>query len=310
MNVTRLNSLIVMPSEETKSNNVIFDNDDNNQIDEKVVIQKKEIIYSRLYSIITKLNPLESRFIKPFIDIAKNEGILAIYKGVFSSVICSIFQNGSQFFFAKIFQHLFKLENTKVSNIIIINLLAAIFTAIITNPIEVLNTRIVVNKNNNIGNIEQIKKIISIEGWKGLYKGILPSLILTTYPVINMTIYGYLKSKITNSEDSMSNKDIIVISFISKFLTTLINYPLLIIKSCFQANDNENKSVLDHIKLINKTRGILGFYKGFLNKMSTSQFNSILLMLIYEKLQEYVRFAVFAMLFGFKITLNKPIKKT
>ena len=74
MNVTRLNSLIVMPSEETKSNNVIFDNDDNNQIDEKVVIQKKEIIYSRLYSIITKLNPLESRFIKPFIDIAKNEG--------------------------------------------------------------------------------------------------------------------------------------------------------------------------------------------------------------------------------------------
>lgn len=278
--------------------------DHNNKKDKgKNETQLESTLLQRVFN---TFNPYNYKSFHIILSIINHEGLLGLYKGVFTSVICSIIQNGCQFFFAKIFQYVFNFSSDKISSIIIVNLYAAVLTALFINPIEVLNTRIATHHKKSIGNIELINDIISNEGLRSFYKGLLPSLILTTYPVINLTIYGYLKGKIERFDTPLTGKEIVLISFISKFLTTIINYPLLLIKSLFQSN--HTKETLSLVKIIEKiynTKGILGFYNGFFNKMASSQFNSVLLMLIYEKIQEYARFIVFVLLFGFKVDLKK-----
>ena len=79
------------------------------------------------------------------VDIIKNEGMRELFNGMSSSVFGAIIQNGNYFCAVKIFNHLFKHFNLNISNGILrsmaINLLSAIITAFVTNPISVLNIR-------------------------------------------------------------------------------------------------------------------------------------------------------------------------
>lgn len=79
------------------------------------------------------------------IDIIKNEGISVLFDGMSSSVMGAIVQNGIYFCAVKIFSYLLKrFDITINSNILrsmVINLLSAICTAFVTNPIWVLNIR-------------------------------------------------------------------------------------------------------------------------------------------------------------------------
>lgn len=247
------------------------------------------------------MNPANYSFFTQFVEIVKSEGFGSLYKGVSSSVLCSIAQNGCHFCFLKIIQHALKLDNTKILHIILSNFLSAMVTVLVTNPIEVLNSRVATSEDEDEGNFSMILKLLKNEGVGGFYNGIYPSLFLTLYPVIQFTIYEKLKGSIKE----VTSSDIVLISFISKILTTVINYPMLTIKSILQCNTSnslgEEKSIFALGSEIYKQQGFTGFYKGMLNKIVASQFNSIALMLIYEKLQEYIRFAVFSILFGIKL---------
>lgn len=78
-------------------------------------------------------------------DIVKNEGLSVLFDGMSSSVFGGIMQNGIYFCAVKIFNYLFKYFKININNGILksmaINLLSAICTAFITNPIWVLNIR-------------------------------------------------------------------------------------------------------------------------------------------------------------------------
>ena len=78
-------------------------------------------------------------------DIIKTEGASVLFDGMSSAVLGGIVQNGVYFCSAKIFSYIFKHYNFKINNGILdsmlINLLSAICTALITNPIWVLNIR-------------------------------------------------------------------------------------------------------------------------------------------------------------------------
>lgn len=78
-------------------------------------------------------------------DIIKNEGVAVLFDGMSSSVYGALIQNGVYFCSVKVFNHLLKSIKFQMSNQILnsmlVNLLSAILTAFITNPIWVLNIR-------------------------------------------------------------------------------------------------------------------------------------------------------------------------
>jgi len=105
--------------------------------------------------------------------------------------------------------------------------------------------------------------IFEKEGISGFYKGIIPSLVLTINPIIQYIIYEYLRAKLVDSSGFISSKNIIIISAFSKFITTLITYPVLTIKTLYQANENKSAKELKDllVQKINEN-GLIYLYKG------------------------------------------------
>lgn len=311
-------------SSNTNTNTNINSESANN--DSTSIVSLIQLLLKPITSIGNFINPFDN-IINPAIKILKEEGIGGLYRGSLSSVICSMVQNGSHFTFVKIFEmllsdklsSLFSNNNSNsksIYSVIILNFLAAIITATITNPIEVIHTRMATLSKKPINlkglsNISIIKKIFNKEGFAGFFKGIGPSLILTLYPVIQFTVYDYLKGIFEKKNlyvsgiSELSSSQIILVSLLSKCITTIINYPLITIKSLSQYNKDSKKSVYDIIKQLIKDAGISGFYSGISNKLISSQISNMILMVIYEKIQAFVRFAVFSMVFGFKINFKK-----
>ena len=108
-----------------------------------------------------------------------------------------------------------------------------------------------------------LKKIYHEEGIEGFLKGIVPSLLLTLNPVIQYSIYEILKDFFVRSQSGLKTKHIALISFISKFVTTVVTYPMISAKTIFQANEKKStQEVIHNLHELLKKEGIKGYYKG------------------------------------------------
>ena len=107
-----------------------------------------------------------------------------------------------------------------------------------------------------------LKIIFQKDGFSGFYKGLIPSLLLTTNPMIQYILYEFLKKRFSK-DGNMSSASIIWISALSKLITTLFTYPFLSVKTLFQANEKKSHSDVMNllIKMI-KDNGPLYLYKG------------------------------------------------
>jgi adenine nucleotide transporter 17 len=110
-----------------------------------------------------------------------------------------------------------------------------------------------------------IMHIFKEEGFIGFYKGMLPSLLLTLNPLIQFSIYEAMKNSLTDrSTGQISNSAIAVCGMVSKLITTIVNYPLISIKTLYQARDKEDTkmNMVQVIGDIVKNEGFLGLFKG------------------------------------------------
>lgn len=144
-----------------------------------------------------------------------------------------------------------------------------------------------------------IKLIYNQEGLSGFFKGIVPSLILTLVPVMQFTCYEVLKKSFMDKNGDLSNKHLVLISFLSKLVTIIVSYPLMTAKALYQSNSKLPSSEVWKIivKLI-KEEGLLGFYKGFGPKVVGSLINNTILMFTYERLQVLVRLILMKIILG------------
>jgi adenine nucleotide transporter 17 len=146
-----------------------------------------------------------------------------------------------------------------------------------------------------------IKLIYEQEGLSGFFKGITPSLILTLVPVMQFTLYELLKKSFVDNEGKLSNKNLFLISSLSKVLTIITSYPLMTAKALYQSNSKlPSNEVWKLILKLIKEEGLLGFYKGFGPKILGAVLNNIILMFTYERMQNLVRLILTRIIFGKK----------
>jgi adenine nucleotide transporter 17 len=233
------------------------------------------------------------------LDFAKNlinrEGIKTLYKGMSSAFIGMIITYFIYFTAYKYFKNLL-IKNNFTKGVIIDSLitsfLAACASSIGSNPIWVLNTRMAKAKkeHENLTNFDMIKQILREEGISGFFKGLVPALILTVNPVIQFAIYEFMRLKLLDSKGNISGLNIIIISIVSKLITTIITYPILTVKTLFQANDKKsNNEIIDILKNLIKKEGLGGLFKGINAKIIQTLLNNVILMLTYEKIQAVVK---------------------
>lgn len=159
-----------------------------------------------------------------------------------------------------------------------------LLTALFTNPIWVIKTRMLSSGSSTPGAYPSllfgVRRILQSEGVAGFYHGLLPSLFGVSHGAFQFMAYEQLKlswprlmsrdisSTTKPSRDlhhrELSNVDLIIISTLSKMFAGCITYPYQVLRSRLQVYDATivYRGVIDVIVKIWRKEGVNGFYKG------------------------------------------------
>lgn len=150
---------------------------------------------------------------------------------------------------------------------------SGILTAVVTNPIWVIKTRMLSTARNTPGAYRSIShgtyELYKSEGIKGFYRGLLPSLFGVSHGAIQFMAYEQLKNhwglSRSGGKDGLSNWDFLLLSAGSKMFAGSFTYPYQVVRSRLQTYDARAryKGAMDVVKQVWKHEGVAGFYKGY-----------------------------------------------
>lgn len=158
-----------------------------------------------------------------------------------------------------------------------------VLTAVFTNPIWVIKTRMLSTARTTPGayaNIsEGIRHIFRTEGLQGFYRGLIPSLFGVSHGAVQFMAYEQLKTyRMTQlvtaanarapglvvAKAEFSNWDFLALSAVSKIFAGSITYPYQVVRARLQVYDAKTryKGAVDVVKQVWHGEGLRGFYKG------------------------------------------------
>ncbi len=162
-----------------------------------------------------------------------------------------------------------------------IGLFSSALAAVITNPVEILRTKMVIVEeeakytytNSNRKSLSEIlKNLIAGGGFKNLQAGLVPA--LSYYTVTNGVRLGFYSSMevrgfITQNEnDQLSFARSVAVATSGGVIGGFAANPLFVLKTHSQLlageDPGEKHPVLKSIKAIYKQKGVIGFYHGYL----------------------------------------------
>ena len=205
-------------------------------------------------------------------NIFSTYGIQGFFKGLGANMFSVSFFYGTFFpvyDFLKRKEYLFSRDSpySHFSNSII----AGSIGSIVANPIYVLKIRKQTNHKN-----KSLKNIFHKEGASSLYRGFGITLIKNFEIGIQLPIYEFLKKK---------EYDTVYSSFISKFISTTITYPIDTLRVIIRGTREHDKNLLHLLKDVYAKDGIRGFFRGYMVNTIRSVPSAVIVFTIYEWLK-------------------------
>lgn len=181
---------------------------------------------------------------------------------------------------------------------------AGAVSTILTNPIWVIKTRLMLqthigaNRTHYRGTIDAFQKIVTQEGVKALYAGLVPSLLGLLHVAIHFPVYERLKisfhccsdeSEPNNSKIDLSR--LILASSVSKMIASVVSYPHEILRTRMQLKSDlpkHLKRMIPLIKITYRQEGILGFYSGFMTNLVRTLPASAITLVSFEYMRNFL----------------------
>ena len=211
-----------------------------------------------------------------------------------------------------------KLGALTTTESILSGLVAGITTALISNPIWVINTRqtVRVSQKDTTGAnkvvarksfLQTLHHIVEKDGVRALWKGIGPALVLVTNPVLQYTAFEQLKNWLVNirqvsrsntpaaAKPLLSDLDFFWLGALSKLIATSITYPQIVIKSRQQAMSNESSrdrkkvNVWSAMTEVVHNEGVGGLYRGISSKLLQSILTAAILFASKERIYKMTK---------------------
>ncbi|KDP40136.1 hypothetical protein JCGZ_02134 [Jatropha curcas] len=233
--------------------------------------------------------------------------VLSLYQGLGTKNLQAFISQFVYFYGYSFFKRLYlkksgnKRIGTKAN--LIIAAAAGACTVVVTQPLDTASSRM---QTSAFGKSKGIWKTLYEETWSEAFDGLGISLLLTSNPSIQYTVFDQLKqrlltkqlnrrSDIDSSPQALSAFSAFILGAVSKCIATCITYPAIRCKVMIQAADSEEnglrdvqlktrKTILGAIYAIWKREGLLGFFKGLPAQNLKTVLSGALLLMIKEKI--------------------------
>ncbi|XP_055601676.1 peroxisomal membrane protein PMP34 [Uranotaenia lowii] len=182
--------------------------------------------------------------------------------------------------------------------------LAGVVNVLSTTPFWVVNTRLKMKglghrvKDNTAHYDNLLDGLVYIwrtEGVKGLWAGMLPSLLLVVNPAIQFMAYESLKRRLVTDSKNASAATFFAIGAMAKALATVLTYPLQLIQTKLRhGNTDEGLNLPPGINMIQmllvilKKQGAAGLFRGMEAKLLQTVLTAALMFMTYEKIARFV----------------------
>jgi adenine nucleotide transporter 17 len=223
----------------------------------------------------------------------KNEGIAGFYSGLESAIFGVAVNNLVYYYFYEAVTKVILNGKNRTSKVlsplesILTGAIAGSITVFSTNPIWVANTRITVKGDKKQSTAGALLEIIRKDGFKTLFAGVLPALILVLNPIIQYTIFEQLKNFINRKNPNrVTSTHAFFIGALGKLAATGSTYPYITLKARMHLENHTGKhptSIWGWIKQILEKEGIQGFYNGISVKLTQSVLTAAFLFFFKEE---------------------------
>ncbi|XVE89694.1 hypothetical protein DITRI_Ditri20bG0016500 [Diplodiscus trichospermus] len=234
--------------------------------------------------------------------------VFSLYQGLGTKNLQSFISQFIYFYGYSYFKRLYieksgsKSIGTKAN--LILAAAAGACTVIVTQPLDTASSRM---QTSAFGKSKGLWKTLSEGTLTDAFDGLGISLLLTSNPSIQYTVFDQLKQRLLEQKVKEANhgsSPVVLSAFtafllgaISKCLATCLTYPAIRCKVMIQAADpddddnktkrarpNSRKTVSAVIRAIWRKEGILGFFKGLEAQITKTVLSSALLLMIKEKI--------------------------
>lgn len=151
--------------------------------------------------------------------------------------------------------------------------IAGIITAVTTNPIWVIKTRMIATSSAAKGAYPSVWKGVQViydseQGARGFFRGLAPSLLGSAHGAVQFMVYEQLKNwrraGSSHSNQQLPNLDYLVLSGVAKTIAGITTYPFQVLRSRMQSQNAaaEYDTIWRTCKTTYSREGLGGFYKG------------------------------------------------
>jgi solute carrier family 25 folate transporter 32 len=194
-------------------------------------------------------------------SIYHSKGILGYYQGLAPNFLGSTLSWGIYFGIYSLLKD--RYSESKLSPIqhLSASAQAGFLTSLLTNPIWVIKTRMCSQSNTYTSVMHAFTKIYKYEGLRGLYKGLLPSMVGVSHGAIQFMLYEQMKQAYLQNQSELTTISTLLMAASSKAVATCLTYPYQVVKSRLQVQTTPS-NLLQTIASIYRNESFRGFYKG------------------------------------------------
>eukprot|EP00250_Pteridium_aquilinum_P012047 c20476_g1_i1 orf=158-1060(+) len=246
--------------------------------------------------------------------IARNEGLRGLYSGLVPAVLGSSLSWGMYFYIynnVKLWNKCWSGKELGAQLHLISAAEAGALVCLATNPFWLVKTRLQLQSPGHgmhkpyAGFTDALKSIVKDEGWRALYKGLGPSLLLVSHGSLQFMAYEEgrkfaIELRSSNSSDNedkdacLKPMDFAVLGALSKVFATSVTYPYQVIRTRIQQRPNSDgrakySGSWHTLREILRHEGVAGLYRGIVPNFLKNVPASSITFLVYEAVLRILR---------------------
>lgn len=261
--------------------------------------------------------------VKDLIDNSKSEfgnSISGFYKGWWGQIIALGCSNFVYFYSYHCLKVIVQTRNgadaiDPASNLAV-GAVAGVINVMLTTPLWAVSTRLAVQAKRGTkqgskayqGMFDGLARMYQREGLLGMWKSVVPNLILVSNPTIHFFVYERVRiimSRVAKRRGSgLSALEFFLMGAIAKTVATFLTYPLQVVQSQLR-NDAKNSKgkqkyngTFDCLVKIYQVAGFAGWFRGLFAKLWQTVLTAAFQFMTYEKLRVVVKAFILAAFMG------------